>query len=838
MDTWLDIGLSNAAAASVLAVLVWLLSLTRPRPALRHALWTLVLLKLVTPPLAWLPVLPGPEPARADISAEDGVLPAGAEPIPDLMLEPTRNELKVPDPAALVGFVEHQPLPDAAAEQRPLAQSAMPARSPVAWGWRGWVCMVWMAGSLAWCGIFVARLARLGRELRLARAASPEIQNSVASAARELRLEWMPRVRVVDGRCGPFVLGLCPWATLWIPGLLWEQLDDERRESILLHELAHLKRGDGWVRLLELLATVLYWWLPVVWLVRKALHEAEEQCCDAWVVRARPAAARSYASALIATLEFLGGASPSAKLASVPVGGSGLGRLTHISRRIEMIMKGHIAPKLTGLSLMFVLTAALVCLPWLPTWARPQANAVAADPAIPQASSDDDAEFQETVLQIKRAQLRKAHALREAAAELLSRMKRLSNSGNASHEDLIEAKAKLSVAEADVEIADAELRQAMLRAERARQAERPSTREARITPNLEPRKDEVGLTQPAQIEARRTPDSDSDSDQETIRKLRQIALAASMYLSQNNAFPPQAIASTDGKPLLSWRVALLPFLEQEELFRKFRLNEPWDSPHNRALIAAMPDVYASRRSEPGKTRFLAVVGDPNQPAVIHFPRSARLEEVTDGTSNSLLVVESAEAVEWTRPEDLTLASNTALTERMRQEGFLAAFADGSVLRIAGGLDARLIAALVTARGGEVIDRQQLVAAENLKPTITATGRLSLPGPAGTRLDVQLPVEAQLDSDQARAMAIAAQVAELIARQLHERGAGVRETTIRQQESEERVRQLESRLRAVLRELDASREAEAAARRAAEQSQAELKRLLESIRPKEEEPEKR
>src|SRR5437667_428240 len=153
MGTLLEIGLSNAAVASVLALLAAAGARLVRRPALAHALWLLVLLKLLTPPLVTVPIAwPG----------------GSAEPIRD-----------------------------------------MPPVSPVLW--------------------------TIGRTPRL----------------------------------------------LFPAGLL-ERLDREQREALLAHELAHWRRRDHWVRLVELAVLVLYWWHPVVWWARRELHEAEEQCCDAW----------------------------------------------------------------------------------------------------------------------------------------------------------------------------------------------------------------------------------------------------------------------------------------------------------------------------------------------------------------------------------------------------------------------------------------------------------------------------------------------------------------------------------------------------------------------------
>ncbi len=96
-------------------------------------------------------------------------------------------------------------------------------------------------------------------------------------------------------------------ALLLVPARLWEQFDAARLDTVLAHELAHLRRRDHWVRRLEFLALGLYWWLPVAWLARRRLREAEEQCCDAWVVSSLPGSARAYALALAETVEFLAG---------------------------------------------------------------------------------------------------------------------------------------------------------------------------------------------------------------------------------------------------------------------------------------------------------------------------------------------------------------------------------------------------------------------------------------------------------------------------------------------------------------------------------------------------
>src|SRR5947207_10876194 len=89
-----------------------------------------------------------------------------------------------------------------------------------------------------------------------------------------------------------------------LPIALMGQLNASQRESLLLHELIHLKRGDHWVRLLELTVAVAYWWLPVVGLIGRQLRVCEEACCDAAVVGHLPQGRRDYARLLLDVLDF------------------------------------------------------------------------------------------------------------------------------------------------------------------------------------------------------------------------------------------------------------------------------------------------------------------------------------------------------------------------------------------------------------------------------------------------------------------------------------------------------------------------------------------------------
>src|SRR5262249_3704541 len=123
------------------------------------------------------------------------------------------------------------------------------------------------------------------------------------------------------------------------------------------------------VRWLELFVAGLYWWHPVVWWLRRALREAEEQCCDAWVVWAMPQKARTYAAALLAALEFVSGArtTPAAAIPSATL------RNRHVSclkRRLRMIVRAKTPKSLSWAGRIAVMGLAALLLPLAPSWAQ------------------------------------------------------------------------------------------------------------------------------------------------------------------------------------------------------------------------------------------------------------------------------------------------------------------------------------------------------------------------------------------------------------------------------------------------------------------------------------
>jgi hypothetical protein len=191
---------------------------------------------------------------------------------------------------------------------------------------------------------------------------------------------------------------------------------------------------------------------------------------------------------------------------------------------------------------------------------------------------------------------------------------------------------------------------------------------------------------------------------EQTNNARQIALAVLNYESANARFPSRYKASSDGTPLLSWRVMILPYLDENELFNKFRLDEPWDSPHNLPLAAEIPAVFRDRFvTDPTRT---CIVAASSKGTVFEGAEGIRIRDIRDGMSNTLMFVECdpSLAVVWTQPEDLRfdLENPSSGLDSRRNGGFIAAFCDGSTRTISASTDPPVLRRLVLRADGEAI----------------------------------------------------------------------------------------------------------------------------------------
>lgn len=343
MDTLLRVALSNALVAASVAVVAAMAGRLCRRPALTHGLWLLVLLKLLTPPLITISFWPAPAETPVTLAEP----PQQAEVVPS---QPSPT----PGPAAPLPLAKAQPLPPSPSIAEGISQAT--GCVPPADTWAEVLLVVWLAGTLAWSLLAVWRMAAFHRLLRFAEPAPAWLREEVAVLAGRLGLRRAPAVGLVPGRLAPMLWALGGPPRLLVPGGLLGSLTAEQRATLLLHELAHLRRRDHWVRALEMLTMALFWWHPVVWWARRELREAEELCCDAWVVWALPGAGRTYATALLECVDFLSHAP-----VPLPLGASGLGRTADLKRRLTMILRGNTPRRLTwGGSLALLLLGVLL----------------------------------------------------------------------------------------------------------------------------------------------------------------------------------------------------------------------------------------------------------------------------------------------------------------------------------------------------------------------------------------------------------------------------------------------------------------------------------------------
>lgn len=191
-----------------------------------------------------------------------------------------------------------------------------------------------------------------------------------------------------------------------------------------------------------------------------------------------------------------------------------------------------------------------------------------------------------------------------------------------------------------------------------------------------------------------------------VNNLKQIGLAMHNFHSANDRFVPAAIKDKNGKPLLSWRVAILPYIEHQALYAKFHLDEPWDSPNNKALLNEMPPAYrcpSAVATDPTLTNYQVYVGPGS---MFENPDGVGLSSVTDGTMNTILVVETKTGVPWTKPEDIdyTPLAPVVMPSSSHPGGANALFVDGSVrfLKIVT-LSEQSLRALITRNGNEPIN---------------------------------------------------------------------------------------------------------------------------------------
>lgn len=451
---------------------------------------------------------------------------------------------------------------------------------------------VWIVGApltflLLTTGVVGAeRLRQQSRVLR-----DGPVAEAAARIAESLQIGRRVTIAVCEQIAAPVLVGIVRPMILLPPAALTGWSPDEI-EMVLLHELAHVRRWDNLVNLLQRLVEAVLFFQPAVWLVSNWVRREREACCDAVVV-GRTNRPHAYAELLVALASQLPRSvlfhpAASSAMAAGPLRG-----------RIRRILGIEDDPLLiSGKSLGVVMSGVLLA----------------------------------------------------ATLVVLS-----------------------------------------------------------VTTNTQAK--EEGLTTES------TEDTENEIEVAKMRaatqnNLKDLAIGLMNYQDVLKHFPPRAKFDADGKPLLSWRVLVLPYLsqahlnpdsEEAKLYAEFHLDEPWDSDHNRQLIARMPAVFKNPRiTKPGMTNYLAVVGQ--ECMFDEAGQPVRIAQVADGTSNTISIVEADadRAVEWTKPEDWEFDRErpTAGLGGLWPNRWYAAWVDGSIRSISNSESPDQVGIQFTRAGGE------------------------------------------------------------------------------------------------------------------------------------------
>ena len=212
------------------------------------------------------------------------------------------------------------------------------------------------------------------------------------------------------------------------------------------------------------------------------------------------------------------------------------------------------------------------------------------------------------------------------------------------------------------------------------------------------------MSQPPQSVSTKQPFNRLTSIKEPMNTLKLIGLAMHSYHDAYGHFPPAILYGPDGKTPYSWRVALLPFLDQEDLYKQYHQDEPWDSPSNRKVLEKMPEVYRMPSEPADSTRscFFVLTGPET---IFDGGKGTRLQEICDGTSATILTVEAKRDIPWTKPEDIPYDAAQPLPELggYRENGFLVVLADGRVRLLPRSTPEATLRALITKAGGEQVE---------------------------------------------------------------------------------------------------------------------------------------
>ena len=357
--------IQHIITTTLLASLVWVVCrLAKPAPAAKHILWSLVILKLMIPPMGemsvTIPALRSAEPTEQ----------AATTPKYN-MTESAQHESRPPVQAAETNLWEGEapaePLlrSDIIEEIAPLAASTKtvpaptPARSAPPINWPMLAIAAWLCGAFLLATLQLIRWQRFTAQTAASGETPAWLNEEAQTIAERLGCKRV-EVTLCNRLSTPAVAGVLKPRIL-VPSALLDRLPRDRWSALLAHELAHVKRHDTWWRMLELASGIVWFWNPVFWFARKQTRTAAEHACDAWVVWALPKDRRTYANSLVDVSEW----ASTPTLPATAIGMSAANR-QKLEARLTSIVSGKIS---RHTSRAMRITAAILLAASIPGWA-------------------------------------------------------------------------------------------------------------------------------------------------------------------------------------------------------------------------------------------------------------------------------------------------------------------------------------------------------------------------------------------------------------------------------------------------------------------------------------
>ena len=335
--TWLFESLiANSLIVCLLAALVYVVARLWHRPQVMHVLWLIVLFKFITPPLIALPSPLATTGQAIPIASFHGDIG------PQVEATAAANTSE-----AILQSIESSVEEQRFRQSQRFHQSSVSAVGMATlgvWGIMGLVIAgIWFGGACWIIRTIVWDRRRTRHFLANAQREAGPLQSLCDKILRQTASKRGVEVLLTTAKVSPFA-----WASLSgqqqiivLPKRLLEDMQSESKNVILLHELAHLQRGDQFVRSFEQFLSVIFWWHPVFWFSSSQLHRTADQCCDAWVTQLAPEHRKTYAEALLDTIDFLAEA-----VVRVPKSANGIGEVNFLKRRVRMILKSSDVPLL------------------------------------------------------------------------------------------------------------------------------------------------------------------------------------------------------------------------------------------------------------------------------------------------------------------------------------------------------------------------------------------------------------------------------------------------------------------------------------------------------------